>query len=357
MKPSDGKQPSAANNNLRIIGILLALHGFIGSGIIPAFQYQRHPERYQFAVLLLIPESADINNLHRWLWPLNLNGRPLVDNRYCCNPNRFHYRNYVSARPYKICRDFVQHAEDTLLQELPNLWDAFVNHYSSNPCCIILYSWMMPCPDCTELICQMFQNTSTPVIVAYTIDWKRFSLAENEESRRKLRAAGIEVEKVKYAYRLDTYRNEQLVNSLEEAMRRLQLQDAPEEYNVGNLEECNVINTVADSEEYNCVSSAEEGECETGEEQSQQLPEEYFTEQPSDGNGLPPVEQDEQFPEVPVRRKPPQASSQSEQEDNNSPTWSDFKTFLSTNDDDQCEDDGNDIIETEEDEPPDRYEL
>ena len=94
------------------------------------------------------------------------------------------------------------HSERTLLQELPHLWKAFVDRYSCIPRLVILYSWMMPCPECTEKICQTAQDTkpgkNTSVIIAYTIDWIAIPYDDNEKSRHQLQAAGIIVEKVAY---------------------------------------------------------------------------------------------------------------------------------------------------------------
>ena len=391
MKPV--KQTSAAINISLLYIVLLALHVFIADRIIPAFQHQRQ-RGYQFAVLLLIPESDvhNINNLSHWLWPMdNIHGLPLVNsaNRYC--PNRQLYRNYVSARPQGAL-----HSEDTLLDELPYLRDAFENHYGSVPSCIILYSWMMPCPYCTMRICQTFQDINIPVIVAYTIDWPKISADDNERSRNQLRAAGIRVERINYGRRLlpaqdynDTDTEEKSsANSLARRLKEIHLQDASEEYDTTNSEEYDVTDTaecdVADTEEYYAEEyyddSDEEDEDEIGEELSSQLQEVFLC----DGNGLPPVGQDGLFPvgqdglfpvgqdglfpEVPVRRKPLQAQLESRQEDDHSLTDSQLETFLrllSTNADDQCtdsEDDGFDFDDDGfdfvlEDEPPDRYKL
>ena len=367
---------------------------FIAQRVIPGFEGQRQ-QGYQFAVLLLVPES-DLNNINFVsLQPLDNNQQPLVNSAHCYCPNRGRYRNYVSARPRLTCQGSVVHSEITLLQELPHLWEAFVASYGHAPCYIILYSWMMPCPYCTERICQTLQNTmyeNTSVIIAYTIDWKKVPFAENKRSRDILHAAGIKVEQVRYDSRLQCGQDckekgtedESSAELLAGRLTDLHLQDTcydPEEYDVTDSEEYDVTDSeeydvtdseeydvtdseeydvtdseeydVTDSEEYNS-DSAEEGECESGEEQSQQLQEET-----SDGNKLPPVEQDGQFPEVPVRRKPLQARLQSKREDHTSPTRRDVNIFLrllSTNDDDQCndsEDYGNDI----KDEPPDRYKL
>ena len=168
---------------------------FIAQRVIPGFEGQRR-QRYQFAVLLLVPESA-LNNINLMSLQPNdyYNQQPLVNNINASSPNRQHYRNYVAARP-----EGGRHSEVTLLEELPHLWKAFVASYHVIPSYIILYSWMMPCPECTERLCrdQTLQNTNASVIVAYTIDWKEVSYDDNERSRLTLQAAGINVEEVKY---------------------------------------------------------------------------------------------------------------------------------------------------------------
>ena len=366
-------------------------HSFIARRVIPGFEGQRQ-QGDQFAVLLLIPES-DLNNINLMsLQPLDNNQQPLVNKANCYCPNRQRYRNYVAARPRLNCQGTAVHSEITLLQELPHLWEAFVRSYGYTPSYVILYSWMMPCPYCTERICQTLQNTAyenTSVIVAYTIDWKKISVAENKKSRDTLQAAGIKVEQVRYDSHLPpaqdcketgTKDDESSANSLAGRLTELRLQDTcydseeydvtdSEEYDVTDSEEYDVTDSeeydVTDSEEYDVTDSEEYYETTSEEYYGDSDEEEYTSEQQTDGsllNGLPPVGQDGLFPEVPVRRKPPQAQLESRQEDDRSPTGSQLKTFLrllSTNADDQCnqdsEDDGNDF--TSVDEPPDRYKL
>ena len=189
---SEGEELSWLPTKLYVFSKIPGFHSFIAQRVIPGFEGQRQ-QRYQFAVLLLIPER-DLNNIHSMNFqPQDNNQQPLVNNAYHYWPSPTHYRNYVAARPQGTL-----HSEITLLQELPHLWEAFVANYRVIPSYVILYSWMMPCPDCTERICQTFQNTNTSVIVAYTIDWKEIPDDDNEKSRNRLQASGIKVEKVKY---------------------------------------------------------------------------------------------------------------------------------------------------------------
>ena len=174
---------------------LLQFRSFVQHRVIPGFAGQRQEYHDQFAVLLLIPES-ELNSINHVIFqPHCSNQHPFVNNANFYYPNRSCYGNYVAARPGQV------HSEITLLEELPHLWKAFQDRYRGVPSYIILYSWLMPCPDCTQEICWTLQGTrfeNTPVIVAYTTDWIEYSRVENQKSRDKLQAAEIHVEHVKY---------------------------------------------------------------------------------------------------------------------------------------------------------------
>ena len=401
MKPSGAKQSNAVRNGLlSLLGLVACfilifsnsgrlpnqLHRFIEHRVIPGFEGQRQ-QRYQFAVLLLIPES-DLNNINLVsLQPQDINQQPLVDNANCYCPNRTCYRNYVAARPHLNHKGIAVHSEETLLQELPHLWAAFVASYGFIPSFIILYSWMMPCPHCTEQICRTLQDPkyeNTSVIIAYTIDWKKCSDVENEESRDKLQAAGIKVEQVEYSSYLPPAREHEHEEvdredgeSIAKKMTKLHLHET--------------LHDVTDSEEYDDDEDSDEDSDEeyddaelswqlqedlvediySDTDPTSQLLQDYTSEQPNNGplpNGHPPEGQ-EAFPEVPVRRKPPQAKIHSTQDDAKSPdTISNahhkyFLRLLRTDNDNmlQCTDSEDSDTESGTHvpggEPPDRYKL
>ena len=203
-------------SSLLALGLLLNLtltpswsgnqfHSFIEDTIIPGFEAQRqHVQGCQFAVILLFGEG-DLN--HVALHPLGDNEQPLVNNTNPYSPNRGRYGNYVVARPHQYAEDHhITHSEIILLQELPHLWEAFEANHGTTPVYVLLYTWLMPCPDCTEHILQTFLQQSryknTSMIIAYTADWEMVSEAGNDESRHRLWEAGIIVERVEYSRKL-----------------------------------------------------------------------------------------------------------------------------------------------------------
>ena len=177
------------------------LHEFINLRVIPGFKRQRETGRVQFAVLLLVSES-NLEDINRFEFePRDCNGQPLVNNAQPYWPNRHHLGNYLVARPrHPNKHDIAQgrhttHSEILLLQQLPNLLYSFG---SQEPAHIILYSWFMPCPDCTERIINELQFKNRSVMVIYSQDWFRISQSENEASRAKLTGAGITVQQITY---------------------------------------------------------------------------------------------------------------------------------------------------------------
>ena len=167
--------------------------------MIPDFKGQRKAGRTQFAVLLLVAESSldDINNCFMFE-PHDVNGNPLVNNAQPYWPNRRRWGNYLVSHPRRRRRR-TTHSEMILLQELPNL---LLSSRSQQPAHIILYSWLMPCPDCTaaiirELLFGSLRNMAS-VVVVYTTDWFKISQTKNEASRANLAEAGITVKQIQY---------------------------------------------------------------------------------------------------------------------------------------------------------------
>ena len=159
--------------------------------IIDKFNGQRQVGD-QFAVVVLSSET-ELRNIGRMRFrPCDASNNPLVDSHHTLSPQH-QYGNYIVARPDKV------HAEEIILSE----FDSLLNAYSRNPTYIMLYSWMMPCSDCTSAIIALCNShLNSQIIVVYTIDWKEISDEENETNRARLCAVGIIVQKVRYHPRL-----------------------------------------------------------------------------------------------------------------------------------------------------------
>ena len=123
----------------------------------------------------------------------------LVDNSFVSFPTDDDLVNYIVARPDQRCSP-PRHAEETLLDR----FDALKDRYPGSPIStVLLYSWLMPCSGCTELLIQKFKNCPYKVIVVYNNDWtKAIPDEKNEENRNMLRGAGIDVYQVRYQYTL-----------------------------------------------------------------------------------------------------------------------------------------------------------
>lgn len=123
----------------------------------------------------------------------------LVDKSFVSFPsNDDHLVNYIVARPDQSYSPplHVVHAEKILLNRFDVLKEKFPGSSIST---VLLYSWLMPCSGCTQLIIQKFKNAPYKVVVAYNNDWtKAITEDENEKNRSKLREAGIDVYQVRY---------------------------------------------------------------------------------------------------------------------------------------------------------------
>ena len=139
--------------------------------VIQDFERQAENEHQQFAVLLFIGEPNLDKIRDTQFVPQDQHGNPVVDNTDRYQPNRTRYGNYVVARPGQGL-----HAEVTLLQELEHLWVAYISQNHQPPSRIILYSWFLPCSNCTDRLLGKFPNMQyrgTPVTIAYTTTWRK----------------------------------------------------------------------------------------------------------------------------------------------------------------------------------------
>lgn len=167
--------------------------------MIDRFYHEREAGNAQFGFILLAnPES----NLTVQLYPHDANYNPVVDNTYALSPNNENnYVNYVAAKPdyypklvQAIC------AQNLILGVLKNLWNNYVNKFGFTPTFILHYSWIMPCPDCTQLILNYFQaqpfaNVQHRMVVHSSEGLFLYYMSKevNEESKNKISAAGIRV--------------------------------------------------------------------------------------------------------------------------------------------------------------------
>ena len=175
------------------------LHTFI-QNMIDRFYHQREAGRAQFGFLVLGNPVEGILTMDAI--PNDGHGNPIVDNTQPLSPaNPSLYVNYVAARPEYIPEmSAAIHAEDHLLGELRRLWNNYRNYFRQTPAFMLLYSWIMPCPNCTNLILNYFQaapfvHVDHRYVVHSTegLNLPYMSPESNDRSRQLLRNAGIGV--------------------------------------------------------------------------------------------------------------------------------------------------------------------
>ena len=116
--------------------------------------------------------------------------RPDVNSKKPCMPDN---DNYLVARPHNG-----KHAEIIMLEKVDALWSAYVGKHGEQPVGVFLYSWLMPCTNCTNMILDKLAERRAEVTVAYT--GKNFEETKDtqENNRNLLKQRHITV----YRYKL-----------------------------------------------------------------------------------------------------------------------------------------------------------
>ena len=172
------------------------LYKLITKTVIPSTEEQRN--KWQFATLMLLT-AKETKKFAFSYKPSQSEGQPILYESETFSPKPKQFNNYIIARPDDI-GDNTKHAEEVILENFDELWDAYENKNSNQtPASIILYSWIMPCEDCTEDIIKKLSNRDIPVTIVYTIPWRK----ENPgKSRKRFKEKGISVKHVRCPYRL-----------------------------------------------------------------------------------------------------------------------------------------------------------
>jgi len=167
--------------------------------IIDKFNGQRQVGD-QFAVVVLSSERVlkDIGRMT--FWPCDYLYNPLVNCHHIFYPPRHQYENYIVGCPVRQFWYRSVHAEEIILSEIDSLLWAYRRAEGRGPTYILLYSWMMPCSNCTSAIVTLNDCLSSQIAVVYTIDWKGVASEEEYDGNQDwLYAAGIIVERVRYS--------------------------------------------------------------------------------------------------------------------------------------------------------------
>ena len=111
------------------------------------------------------------------------------------HPDTSDLGNYMVARP----DEWGNHAEVILLQRFNNLLQSF----GEEPSIILIFSWLMPCVECTKaIIAFKTWNIRHQIIVVFRSNYLLYSEKVNEDNRERLVKADIEVYHITYSYDL-----------------------------------------------------------------------------------------------------------------------------------------------------------
>ena len=194
---------------------------FIHDYVIPTFCFQRlNSKGQQFAVLFL--SKYDKHNIHKtqfgesiatfiafsYLIQMFIYTDPhcAVCPRALVNPNISHFPcyvckhlgNYIAARPDRNKnKTSYRHAEQFLLDKQRILIRNYTQNHGQQPQLIVLYSWLMPCSNCTTRIIKTFKNCRTRVMVVYT-SHSQAKTVNMKRDKKILEQANITVIRVKY---------------------------------------------------------------------------------------------------------------------------------------------------------------
>lgn len=166
---------------------------FIQTKLIPTFCKQCKNKDDKFAVLVF----SQINSLHEIkkliFKQITFNGKPLVDSRQTTYPEKYRLENYIVAQSSQT-----EHPEALIAKQVPALLAAFrkserCHIHNPTPKFGILYSWEMPCPECSKSIIKSLAGVCRrKVVLAYSQE----STGEGKENVKRLTDAGITVVKI-----------------------------------------------------------------------------------------------------------------------------------------------------------------
>ena len=170
------------------------------SKVIKKFKGQRYEDTYQFAVLFFVQQ--EIKRLEELKVGTNCIFKS-KGNQTLCNydetfwPKTENFSNYMVAR-----YDETLHAEAILLDKFDDLWEKYLHlNQGEKPSFVVLYSWIMPCRECTDKLLGVLKDKYIPTqfVVSYTLScWTKESPDIAERSRESLRSAGISVYNIEY---------------------------------------------------------------------------------------------------------------------------------------------------------------
>lgn len=158
----------------------------------------------QFAVLLFVAHN-EVNNWEVPFQPANPDGGPLLDLANVISPSdHVDYGNFLVARPDRTTQP-TTHSEQQLLDDanLQALLDAFraIHGPSANPAAVILYTRIIPCVTCTDLIINALNQPpyiNADRAVLFTTQGRNIRNLNPEYTNRILRENDIVIREYRY---------------------------------------------------------------------------------------------------------------------------------------------------------------
>ena len=145
-------------------------------------------EHKQYAAIVLFTE--DNEEAFEYAPPVEVNPeKPFV-------PQKEDFNNYIMARPNKS-HGRTEHAERIIMNNFKSLKKKFKNKNHKDPVKIILYSWLMPCTDCTRAIISGLSGLAqkgVKVELYYTCDYD--DRDTQTENRFRLEDSKISVDQI-----------------------------------------------------------------------------------------------------------------------------------------------------------------
>ena len=159
----------------------------------------------QFAIVAFLPNT-------QWLdfryWPSkNYDGEePLIGSHSRSPPDGYKawYYNYLAARPNRKG----EHSEIQILKHLDELYNAYVKNKQDTPKAMLLYSWIVPCKQCTDELVEKLKkepyNKIPTKVVAYTTngEWAKCA-CDADYTKKEFKEIKVEVVKIKVKFRVE----------------------------------------------------------------------------------------------------------------------------------------------------------
>ena len=171
--------------------ILKRFNNFIREKIIPTFNQQLHGEKDDHFAVLMLASTMSLWQLSRMSFKrvnTSFFHNPFCDSSFPSYPREEELKNYIVARADS---QNMKHPEIILLERFDELKEAYKKHYEKKVCCVLLYSWKLPCRQCADEIIEMFGNTPINVVIVYSKD-------SNASTVNKLRSHNFNVMEVPY---------------------------------------------------------------------------------------------------------------------------------------------------------------